>query len=165
MTWAFINRPGFSRKRYVMTTKRRIIVDILATIAFIALFLLPVIGFLTTETTASATQQSASYSGDYVFFVVQNNDVPLAAAPTSGNNLSSYILWIGVASAVVFILFVYSAWNITTQKNIRELSRKMTPFERRSFRISSGFFHPIRCHQLAREAEDTVASMYIKDYL
>ena len=153
----------FYRKRYVMATKRRIIVNILATIAFIALFLLPVIGFMTTETNASQTESAATANDGYVFFIVQNNDVPLAEAPKT--DLSAYILWIGLASFVVVLLFVYSTWYVTTQNNIRELSNKMTPFERRSFRTGAGFFHPIRCRALAREAENTVASMYINSYL
>lgn len=146
-----------------MTAARKITVNVLATIAFIALFLLLVIGFMTTETNAVQTESAAASSGDYVFFIVQNNDVPLAAAPKT--DLSTYILWIGLASFVIFMLFVYTAWYMTTQNNIRELTSKMSPFERKAFRVGAGFFHPVRCRQLAREAEDTVASMYINSYL
>lgn len=146
-----------------MTVKRKIIVNILATIAFTALFLLPVIGFMTTETTASSTPGRAdSYSGDYVFFIVDNGDVPLAAAPEV--DISSYILWGALFSFIIVILFIYSAWYLTTRRNILELSSKMTPFERKAFSIASGYFHPIRCRRLAREAEATVASMYINHF-
>ncbi len=146
-----------------MTIKRRIMVNTLATIAFAALFLLPVIGFVATETNATQTESAVTQSDDYAFFIVQNNDVPLAAAPKA--DLSTYIMWIGLASFVVVMLFVYSAWYVTTQNNIRELTSKMTPFERRSFKIGAGFFHPVKCRRLAREAEDTVASMYLNGYM
>lgn len=152
------------RKRYVMTVKRKIVVNTLATIAFIALFLLPVLGFFATETNASSTETAAVTGDGYVFYIVQNNtEVPLAAAPRT--DISTNIMWIGLASFVIVMMFVYSTWYVTTQNNIRELSNKMTPFERSSFRKGAGlFFHPIRCHQLAKEAEDTVASMYVSNY-
>ncbi len=152
----------YQKRGMNMAFKRRLVVHILATIAFIALFLLPVIGFFAAETNASSTAESASVSsGDYIFFIVENNDVPLAAAPAPKADISSYILWIGLLSFGVIIAFVYCAWYVTTRNNIRELTYKMTPFERNAFNIASGFLHPIKYSQLAREAEDTVASMYL----
>ena len=135
-------------------------VRILATMAFAFLFLLPIISLSATRTEAGETVQSAaSHSGDYVFFIVQNEEVPLAAAP-SFDNVSSYILWIALASFVLTIAFVYSTWYLSVRKNICELTGKLSPAARRSFRMASGFFHPIRSYRLAKEAEDTVASMY-----
>ncbi len=143
-----------------MTFKRKIFVDLLATIAFAFLFLLPVLGFKATEVGADLTSQSAAaYSGDYVFFVVQNDDVPLAAAPSTG--MSSYILWITVASFAVMMLFVYSAWYMSVRRNIYELSGKLAPLERRELMNSTAFFHPVRSYHLAKEVEDSVASMYM----
>ena len=143
-----------------MTVKRKIFVNILATIAFVFLFLLPVIGFFATDVNAvSTTQSAASYSNDYVFFIVQNEDVPLSAVPTT--NISSYILWIGLASFVVVMVFVYSAWYLSIRRNIWELSSKLTPLERRTIKVAMGFFHPVRSYRLAKETEDSVASMYM----
>ena len=142
-----------------MTQKRKIIVHTLAAIAFTALFLLPVIGFKAVETNAVQTVDSATSTGDYIFFVVQNDEVPLAATPST--NVSAYILWVALAAFVLMILFVYSAWYLTMCRNINELSYKLSPVERRAVRISQSFFHPVRCYRLARETEDTVASMYI----
>ncbi len=142
-----------------MTGNRKIIVNVLATIAFIALFLLPVLGFAT-EINADATAQSAVSSGDYVFFVVENGDVPLAAAPTS--NFSSYVLWIALGYFALLMLSIYSAWYLTMRRNIRELSDKLMPMERKAFNIPQSFFHPIRCRRLARDVENAVASTYAR---
>ncbi len=146
-----------------MTHKRKIIVNILATIAFVFLFLLPLLAFMSTTTQAGATEGSAAeFSGDYVFFVVQDsNDVPLAAAPTSATDMSSYIIWISLASLAVMIVFTYSAWYLNIRKILTELSYKLSPNERGSFNIPQGYLHPIRSYQLAKEAENSVASMYV----
>ena len=144
-----------------MTVKRKVIVNILATIAFIFLFLLPVLAFMATTTQAGATSESAAVtSGDYIFFLVDdNNEVPLAAAPTMTN--AAYILWIGLASFAIMIGFIYSAWYLSVRRNLREMSYKLSPLERRAFKISQGYLHPIRSYRLAKEAEDSVASMYV----
>lgn len=143
-----------------MTVKRKVIVNILATIAFIFLFLLPVLAFMATTAQAGATSESAAYTGDYIFFVVNDNtDVPLAAAPTTTN--AAYILWVGLASFAIMIGFIYSAWYLSVRRNLREMSYKLSPLERRAFKISQGYLHPIRSYRLAKEAEDSVASMYV----
>ena len=142
-----------------MTVKRKIIVNTLATIAFIFLFLLPMLAFMATGTNAGQTPEAAMSNGDYVFFVVQNEDVPLAAIPNTG--VSDYILWIPLISFVVVIVFMYSAWYLTIRRNTYELTGKLSPVSRKAFRMSTGFFHPVRAYQLAKEADATVASMYI----
>ena len=142
-----------------MSVKRRMVVNILATIAFVFLFLLPILGFMTTETNADQTAQAASYSDDYVFFVVQNGEVPLAAAPHT--DVSSYILWVALASFVLTVLFIYSGWYLSIRRNTWELSGKLSVANRKKLKMSSGFLHPIRAYQLSKEAEATVASMYI----
>lgn len=143
-----------------MNITKKILVNILATLAFISLFLLPVIAFSASKTQAGATEESVSGSGDYVFFIVENEEVPLAALPSA--NASSYILWVGLAAFAITMMFVYFAWYLSIRRNVRELCRKLTPAERRAFLISRGYLHPIRSYQLAREAEDTVASMFVK---
>ena len=50
---------------------------------------------------------------------------------------------------------------MTIRKNTYELTGKLSPASRKEFRMSSGYFHPIRAYQLAKEAEATVASMYV----
>lgn len=142
-----------------MTVQRKFLFNTLATIAFVFLFLLPILGLMATKTNADQTATTASHSEDYVFFIVQNEDVPLAAAP--GTDVSAYILWIALISFVLTIGFIYSAWYISVRKNTWELSGKLSPMDRKAFKLSSGFFHPIRAYQLSKEAEATVASMYV----
>ncbi|MCR5301092.1 MAG: hypothetical protein K6E49_01480 [Lachnospiraceae bacterium] len=144
-----------------MNITRKILVNLLATMAFVFLFLFPILGFVTTTAVADETTGSAvSTSQDYVFFIVENNDVPLAAAPSA--DVSSYILWIGLASFVLVIVFIYSSWYFSVRRNIRELSERLSPAERGAFVIQQGFLHPVRSLRLAREAEDTVASIYTR---
>ena len=146
-----------------MTVKRKMIVNVLATIAFVFLFLLPIIGFMATEAGAGETAETASYTDDYVFFVVQNDDVPLAAAPSTGT--SSYILWTAAICLLVIVAFMYSAWYLSIRRNTWELSGKLSPVNRRALKLSSGFLHPIRAYRLSKETEASVASMYISKYL
>lgn len=143
-----------------MTGIRKITVNALATTAFIVLFLLPIIGLTSSDVSAVATTQSATATNDYVFFIVENGDVPLAAAPSTGD--VNYILWIALAYFSLMMLFIYSAWYLTTRKNIKELSDKLMPMERDAFNISQSFFHPVRCYRMAKEAEDAVASTYAR---
>jgi hypothetical protein len=149
----------FFRKKVTMSVNRKLLVNTLATIAFVFLFLLPILGFMATDTNAVQTQQTASYSGDYVFFIVQNGEVPLAAAPHS--DISSYIIWVALASFILTIGLIYSGWYISIRRNTWELSGKLSVDKRRKLKMSSGFLHPIRAYQLSKEAEATVASMYI----
>ncbi len=142
-----------------MSIKRKTVVSILATIAFAVLFLLPILGFMATDTNAVQTAQTASFSDDYVFFVVQNGEVPLAAAPHT--NTSSYILWVTLASFILTMCLVYSGWYLSIRRNTWEISGKLSIDKRRKLKMSSGFLHPIRAYQLAKDAEASVASMYI----
>lgn len=142
-----------------MTVKRKTIVNLLATVAFIALFLLPLLGFFANEINAGETVEAASSSGDYVFFVVSNDDVPLAAAPST--DVSSYIMWIALSAAALTIFFIYSTWYFSIRNTVKELSYKFSPAQRRAMNVSQSFFHPIRSYRLAKETEDNVASMYI----
>ena len=142
-----------------MSVNRKLMVNTLATIAFVFLFLLPILGFMATDASAVQTAQAASFSNDYVFFVVQNGDVPLAAAPQS--DVSSYILWVALASFILTIGFIYSGWYISIRKNTWELSGKLSVDKRKKLKMTTGFLHPIRAYQLSKEAEATVASMYI----
>ena len=142
-----------------MSVKRKLVVYTLATIAFIFLFLLPILGFMATDINADQTAQTASFSNDYVFFVVQNGEVPLAAAPHT--DVSSYILWVALASFILTIGFIYSGWYLSIRRNTWELSGKLSVDKRKKLKMTTGFLHPIRAYQLSKEAEATVASMYI----
>ncbi len=145
-----------------MTGKRKITVDVLIIIAITILLLIPMLGFSPLKTTADETAGTATeYADDYVFFIVDNEkDVPLAAVPTTGN--PSYVLWICLTSAALMGLFVYTGWYLTIRKNLRELSSRLLPSERSAYHVEQGYLHPLKCYQLARDAEDQVASIYNK---
>lgn len=143
-----------------MSLKRKITVYTLATIAFIALLLLPLIGLSADKTQAKSTEQAVTASGDYIFYIVENNDVPLSAAPSA--DASVYVFWITLAALAVMILFVYSTWYLSIRRNLFELSNRLSLTERRSYSIPCGFLHPIRSYRLEREAEDIVVSRYSK---
>ena len=142
-----------------MTGKRRIMVQLLLVFALAVLFALPMMWMSAIRATADETAEAATaHSQDYVFFVVEEGDVPLAEAPSVAT--PSYVLWVCLASSALMILFIYTGWYLTVQKNIRELSGRLLPSERRAFYVAQGFLHPIKCYQLSREAEDRVASIY-----
>ena len=144
-----------------MTGKRKITIQLLIVFALTILLLIPMMWLSAVRATADETTQTAAVSGgDYVFFIVDQGDVPLAAVPTTGD--PSYVLWICLSSAALMVLFVYTGWYLTVRKNLRELSDKLLPMERKAYRVTQGYFHPIRCYQLAKEAEDQVASIYNK---
>ncbi len=144
-----------------MTGNRRITVQALIAFTFIILMLIPMLGFSVVNVTADETAQTAvSHSGDYVFFIVEQQDVPLAAAPSLGT--PSYVMWVCISCALLMVLFVYTGWYLTVRKNIAELTSRLLPSERSAYIVEQGFLHPVKCYQLAREAEDQVASIYNK---
>ena len=141
-----------------MSLKRKITVYTLAAIAFIALFLLPLLGLSAETTQAVATDQAATSSGDYIFYIVENNNVPLAAVPSA--DASVYVFWVTLAAFGLMLLFVYSTWYLSVRKNLGELSGRLSPVERRTYNIPYGFLHPVRSYRLEKEAEDIVVSRY-----
>ena len=144
-----------------MTGKRNITVHVLIVFAFIVLMLIPMLGFTAASVTADETAQTAvSHSGDYVFFIVEQSDVPLAAAPMTST--PSYVFWICLSCALLMIMFVYTGWYLTVRRNIAELTARLLPSERKAYQVTQGFLHPVKCYQLAREAEDQVSSIYNK---
>ncbi len=141
-----------------MSLKRKITVYTLTAIAFIALFLLPLLGLSADITQAGATDQAATSSGDYIFYIVENNNVPLAAVPSA--DASVYVIWVTLAAFGLMLLFVYSTWYLSIRKNLGELSGRLSPMERRTYNIPYGFLHPVRSYRLEKEAEDIVVSRY-----
>lgn len=141
-----------------MSLKRRISVYILAAIAFITLFLLPIIGLSAVRAQAGATDQTAVSSDGYVFYIVDSNDVPLAAAPSA--DVSVYVFWITLAAITVMVLFVYSTWYLSIRRNLFELSGRLSLSERRAYDLHYGFLHPVKSYRLEKEAEDMVVSRY-----
>ncbi len=143
-----------------MNVNRKITVYILATIAFAALFLLPLMGFSAVGAKAGSTIETASSSGDYIFYVVENSEVPLAAAPAG--EASAYVLWFTAVSMAIMIFFLYSTWYLSIRRNLGELSERLPLTERGNFNVACGFFHPVRSYRLEKEAEDIVVSRYSK---
>ena len=141
-----------------MSLKRRISVYILAAIAFITLFLLPIIGLSAVKAQAGATDQTAVSSDGYVFYIVESNDVPLAATPSA--DVLVYVFWITLAAITVMVLFVYSAWYLSIRRNLFELSGRLSLSERRAYDLHYGFLHPVKSYRLEKEAEDMVVSRY-----
>lgn len=139
-----------------MTLNRRITVYALAATAVIALYLILITGLNTIVANATATGEFASSSGDYIFYIIENNEVPLAAVPAK--NASVYILWITLASFAVMIIFMYLAWYLSTRRTVRELTGRLTPAERRACMVSNDFLHPVKLFRLEKEAEDMVIS-------
>lgn len=128
-------------------------------IAFLVICLIPIMGLIKTTVNADSTiSEISSQSDDYVFFVVSENETPLAAIPSDQSY--SYFIWIVLGTLVMFTFFVYTSWYLTIRKNLWELSGKFSPAERNILKSPNGFFHPVRSYRLYKEAETEVATLY-----
>ena len=135
-------------------------IDLICTISFVLLCLIPLMGLIKTTVIAGSTSSTVtSESGnDYLFFIVEESETPLAAIPTNSSNY--YVIWIVCGLICMFLLFVYTSWYLAIRKNLWELSGKVSPIERKILTAPNGFFHPIRSYRLYKETENEVARMY-----
>ena len=131
-------------------------------IAFIifVLLLIPFMRLFPSQINADSTQGQIEEfnSGDYVFFIVEENEVPLSAIPEDKS--SAFLLWIVLLTLATFGVFAYSSWYLSLRRNLWELSGKLSPMKRKALKVPNGYFHPVRSYRLCKEAEHDVASVY-----
>lgn len=140
-----------------MTSKA---INFICTISFVILCLIPLMGFIKATVSADPTKPSVTSQADddYLFFIVDESETPLAAIPS--NSSYYYVIWIVAGLICMFLLFVYTSWYLAIRKNLWELSGKVSPIERNALTAPKGFFHPIRSYRLYKEAENEVARLY-----
>ena len=138
----------------------RKIVNIAIAFIMLIIIMIPVTIMLKTDVNAvSTSDEISSYDdGDYVFFIVDKGETPLAMIPA--NQSSHYVFGIVIFTLCVFAFFIYSSWYLTVRMSLWELSGKLPSAKRKSFKVPNGFFHPVRSYRLCKEAEHDVVSVY-----
>lgn len=141
----------------------RKVINILITILLLIIVSIPFTVLIREDVSAiSTSDEVTSYDDDYVFFVVDEGQTPLAAIPAQQS--SPYLWTIVITTLLVFMVFTYSSWYLSIRKNLWELSGKLPSVERNALKVPNGFFHPLRSYRLCKEAEHSVASVYSNLY-
>lgn len=133
----------------------------LLVLAIILLISVPLCLMMKSQADAGETSESiTAYDSDYVFFVIEENKTPLAAVPfeTSSANYS-VVLIIALAFSAI-ICFGYSIWYAGTRNRIINLVRFLPKTLRNNLVSQLSILHPVRAHQLSREAEYDVANLF-----
>lgn len=134
---------------------------ILLAIAIILIVSLPIFAVLQIDADADVTDSViTSVNNDYVFFVVEDGQTPLAAAPKASNTHSSLFGFVLMASSMV-ILFIYSMWCLTIKHNVNVMIEKLPYFLRSSLRNTNVFLHPLKSKQAIKDAEYNITFKYV----
>ena len=97
---------------------------------------------------------------DYVFTILPQDEVPMAAAPTKNFSFVPVII-IMTAIAISLIAYIYRFTYM--RNNIQELSVLMTPSERKSILDGNiSILHPIKLRETVKAAEFSVAGKFMK---
>lgn len=125
----------------------------------IVLISIPVLAILEKRADADATKSSiTSFNEDYVFFVIEDNQTPLAAAPVTHNYSS--ILWIVLGLATVLIFFAYSLWFVNTKSATELIVADLPESIRSKIVTKASFFHPIITQSACEEAVYSATEKY-----
>lgn len=140
---------------------RKSITGFLITLIVIILISIPIVGAFELNVGADEPTQSIQTfnDGDYVFFIVDEGEVPLAAAPSTIDP-SPFLLSL-VILALAVCIFGYSAWYLTIRNSVGELSNMMSPSERRILCNANSYFHPIRSYLSVKEAEHSIVQNFL----
>lgn len=138
------------------------IAKILLAIAIVALIAVPLSATIKTSVNATQPSEKAQLiDNDYVFFIIEDEQTPLAALPSSYTS-TNYLPLVISMSAIFVTLFIYSIWCLTIKHNANVLLDKLPIFLRSQLRNSNVFLHPFRTKQAIRDAEYCVTFKYSK---
>ena len=108
------------------------------------------------------TSSESSSDEDYTFILIEEEDIPLAAAPSSvASNVTAAVVGLIFAS----ITFGYLYWYLVIRKNIFELTVALSPAERKEIYKNVNIIHPRKVLYAQREAEAYVAKKYFNNTL
>lgn len=94
---------------------------------------------------------------DYTFVLIDEEDIPLAAAPKSvSSNVTAAVVGLILAS----ITLGYFYWYMMVRRNIAELAVALSPSEKDEIYRNVRITHPRRLLDAEREAEAYVANKY-----
>lgn len=114
-------------------------------------FLMDKQSFASSSDTSKAASNVASASdNDYIFVLLEDENVPLAAAPISKQVHSPAALAVTIILSVM-ICAAYSYWYLMTKKSIKSYSYAITNTELRRIVPKNSFIHPIDLANAERE--------------
>jgi len=135
------------------------VAKILFLVIAIILVSIPILAMLEKKADADETQSSiTSFNDDYVFFVIEDNKTPLAAAPVSHNYSS--LLWIVLGVATVLIFFGYSVWYVNIKDATELIVADLPENVRKNIITKASFFHPITTQFACEEAVYSATESY-----
>lgn len=133
----------------------------LLALVLVLLILVPILFLSGNYTSADQTVDSIhATDNDYIFFVVDQGSVPLAATPTL-HHYENFSFYFVIVATVSVLLFIYSMWCLTIRHNANVLVEKLPVFLRSELRNTKVFLHPIRSLQAIKDAEYCVTYKYV----
>ena len=108
------------------------------------------------ETSESIT----SYDGDYIFFIIEENAVPLASAPTTHTNSLAVVSKLIFAISLLILVFVYIGWYMITKHNLDILTANIH-YSLISDYEKINILHPIKLSEYSKDVEYRITQKYI----
>ena len=154
-----------------MKASGRIIVVALATIVMGVLLSLPISFLFSNESKASVDGNKVaninetstdSLNNDYIFIVLEDEQVPLASAPTQSISLNrTYAVYLSFAIAALMIAGAYSSWYCMTLTSIKRYSRLIAGSELKNLLPKKAFLHPFGLACADKEIQCMAAKKYV----
>ena len=110
------------------------------------------------EMTENVVLEEASQ--DYDLVVLQDEAVPLAAAPE--HNYGSMVIWVVSLSLIIAIAATYGVWYTVYRKRILALTEALPQAEAEKIREDVTFLHPMKVARTEKEIENRIASSFVK---
>lgn len=144
-----------------MDTRTRTISHFLILLVAIILISIPICILLNMKADADETTQTVQeYDNDYVFFVLEDSKVPLAAAPIShSSHTNMTFAFVSFAFISVFA-FGYLLWYLSIKHTTAMLVSVSPIMLRKDLIERNSILHPIRSYRASKEAEYSVTQKY-----
>ena len=152
-----------------MKKSYKLVMNVMAFIVAAFLLSLPITFMIDSSAKAAeGTSDKANADGtyvdemgeDYIFVVLEDEEVPLAAAPT--HTYSHLALSLVVCISLIIMLGVaYVSWYSMVRKNISNYSYLIPDSELKALVPARAFAHPIELHQAEFEIRYRAANKYM----
>ena len=142
-----------------MKKSNKTVITLLAVIIAGVLLSVPVSFLMDKESYASSandksltasSQTAEAQDSNYMFVVLEDENVPLAAAPVSSPIHSPAVLAVAIILSVM-ICIAYTYWYLMTKSSIKSYSYAITNTELRRIVPKNSFIHPIDLANAERE--------------
>lgn len=137
---------------------------ILLVFVVILLVTIPIMAYYEISAEAGSTEESiTTYNDDYIFFVVEDNKTPLAAAPHVTSTHVSPVLWVVVSTFIGVLGICYISWYLMLRENTRTFANKLPSYLRNRRTYKGSIFHPIRSMEYSCDMVYDVTKNYFAD--